>query len=161
MAAATSLTFDIAPARRPSLEDIGGAATLDDASKPPPKDGTHLYADLVNQLQRQVQALAKMIPSARIYCSNSGTPALVLLETASTTLVGGDFTITDSGVGITTISWTAGKLPALGTQPTASPAFQSSSALSAAAFQMSATSIEVRTYSAGALADMPFVVSIH
>lgn len=161
MAAATTLTWDIAPARRPSLEDVGGAACLDDSSKPPPRDGTHLYADLVNQLQRQVQALAKMIPTARIYCSNSGTPALVLLETPNTTLVGADFTIGDGGVGITNITWVAGKLPALGTPPSATVVFQTSQDVSAAALQMSSVSIQVRTYQNGALSDVPFVVSIH
>lgn len=162
MAAAETLTWDIAPARRPSLEDVGGAACLDDTSKPPPRDGSHLYANLVNQLQRQVQAMAKMVPAARITILNpAGTPTLNLLESPGSTLVGADFTITTGGTGIVNISWTAGKLPPVGTGPTGSVVYQSGSALGFGAIQSSATSIQVRTTEAGALANLPFVVAIH
>lgn len=159
MAAAETLTWDIVPARRPSLEDVGGAACLDDTSKPPPRDGTHLYANLVNQLQRQVQALAKMVPSARLTIS-SGLFVDNLI-TASGIPVIANFTVASGGAGIVNISWPAGLLPAVAGQPTVTPADSIAGQLTCQAVYTGATSLQVKTYAGGALASVGFVLSIH
>lgn len=159
MAAAEVLTWDDEPSRRPSLEDVGGAACLDDSSKPPPRDGTHLYANLVNQLMRQVHALAKMVPSVRLTVSTA--PVITTLESPISTLIAGDFTVTSGGTGITNISWVAGTLPTVSAQPTGAVTSAATNAVSWTAERVTAVSIQVRTYEAGVLAARPFVVNIY
>lgn len=165
MAAADEFTFDIdladGGARRPSLEDIGGAVLEDDDDYPPPNDNSELYAAMGNQWQRQLAGLARMIPVARITVEYSaGTPFISQLQVMSETLVIADFTVTDNGAGDVSIEWEAGALPTPTCKPTG--ATNNGSGDTSIDFErVSATEIRIRTKLAGVAADVPFTVEIH
>lgn len=117
MSAPATLVFDTLAAdggaRRPAIADVGGAILEDHATKPPPKNGTHLYKDMCNQWQLVMAALGRMIPTAKLTVDfSAGAPFIDKIQTASAQLVAGDFTIADDGVGVTRIQWTSTKLPA-------------------------------------------------
>ena len=107
MAAATSLTFDITPPRRPSLDDIGGAVATDHATRAPTK-ATMPYADAWNQMQRQDERMAAMTEVVVLSITfAAGVPSVSQFTAMRTTTVIGDFTVTDNGTGDTTITWPA------------------------------------------------------
>ena len=107
MAAASTLTFDITPPRRPSLDDIGGATLVDDAARPPHK-ATMPYADQLNQCQLQIERLAAMTEVLTLTVTfAAGVPSVSQFTASRTTVVIGDFTVTDNGTGDTTITWPA------------------------------------------------------
>lgn len=171
MAAAERLTFDpvivdgvvTEAATRPSLEDMGGARFEDDTTNPPPHDGVKfLYDDLLNQLQRQVAAMGRLIPSARITIAYSGgTPSIAKLVTMASNLVAADFTITDNATGDTTIAWAAGKLPAVESDPSVAILRGSASGVLVAELTApTATSVRVKTLDDGVAADLRFTVDI-
>jgi hypothetical protein len=115
MPASKILTWDIASgdggARRPTLNDVGGATLIDD-DKYPPDPASMPYADQLNEIQRQIAALAKVAPAALISVHiASGTPTIVAATGPGSAVVPGLFTVTDLGTGHTQISWPAGSLP--------------------------------------------------
>ena len=134
MAALNISTWEIPDAqggaRRPSLDDIGGAQLLDDDAPgaAPPKDGTELYADLGDQLQFQAYATAQTVSSCRLTldvsagnffidrfeaCANrtNAQPAAPAFVQPS------DFTVTTVGAGICEIEWVTTKLPVIQVEP--------------------------------------------
>jgi hypothetical protein len=172
MSAAVRLTFDpvivegvvTEAATRPSMEDLGGGVLRDDSSNPPSKDGSMPYADQLNQWAKQLFGLGKMEPSARMSVAFlAGDPFIAKLTTPSGILTADDFTVTDNGVGLTTISWAAGKLPPVECDPGYWLRDDSvvSAVLSANLRVISATSVQMRTYSGGVLADVRFTLAIH
>lgn len=162
MAAEATRTWDIDPARRPSLDDVGGAQLVDKAGKEPPQDGTHPYANMLNQGQHQQHAAALMIPSVRLTIDfSAGAPFVLTMMSPSTTLLSSDFTLTDNATGDTTITWTAGKLPTMQCDPIGSVNADTTSACSFTARRVTATSIRVRVLVAGALSDSRFTVEIY
>lgn len=111
MAAASSLTWDITPPRRPSLDDIGGATLADDAAYPPHK-ATMPYADQLNQCQTQIERLAAITEVVTLSVTfAAGVPSVSQFTAMRTTTVIGDFTVTDNGPGDTTITWPASTFP--------------------------------------------------
>jgi hypothetical protein len=168
MAALPDLSWDIGvdvdgnahDARRPSVDDVGGA-TIEDES-PFPDKGSMIYADLLNQLQRQSAAQGAVADAARISIHfASGTPVVAGATGPGTEVVTSLFTVTDNGTGDTTITWPAGALPI------ASPGLQASATINAVgAFCLSAVyvtnGVRVRTYAStsGAAADADFTVNV-
>lgn len=172
MAAAKRFTFDpvivdgavTTPAARPSVEDVGGARFADPPKNPPSHDGTlYIYDDLLNQLQKQVAAMARMVPSARLTIAfSAGAPFISKLETMSSILLAADFTITDNSPGDTTISWAAGKLPPVGCDPMFSLNKGALSGVLVAELSVpTPTSVRLRTLDDGVAADIRFTVAIH
>jgi len=146
------------------VEDVGGARFADDVDYPPPKDGTkYPYGDLLNQLQTQVAAMGRMIPSARMTISfSAGTPSIAKLTAMSELLVPGDFALTDNGAGDTTITWAAGKLPPVECDPMISIHKGALSGVLAAELSTpTVTSVRIRTLDDGVAADMRFTIAIH
>lgn len=165
MAAPATLTWDLtAPdggPRRPSLGDIGGAGLADKAGHAPPRDGSHLYADMVNQWQRQLYALAKMAPLVRLVVGNTGVPFIGDLVSPRENLVIGDFTVASGGTGIVDISWAAGVLPTKGYALFGCPHYQASTDVAIAVVHNGANAIQVRTTANNALINITFSVEIH
>jgi len=137
MAAAELSTWEIPDslggARRPSLDDLGGAQLIDDdePGAEPPKDGTELYADLCNQGQFQGYAAAQTVSSCRLTlgftsgsffidkfeaCANRAGAAQVNGVTPAY-VQPSDFTITTVGAGICEIEWVTTKLPVIQVEP--------------------------------------------
>ncbi len=110
MAAEPVKTWDISPARRPSLQDVGGATLIDDADNPPDA-ATMPHADQLNQLQYQAEAASRMVSCAAMDIVNSGSPSISRLSAPGTNLVPASFTVTLVGAGHVRIVWTAGALP--------------------------------------------------
>lgn len=162
--ASPELTWDIAPedggARRPSLQDVGGATVMEVA--PYPDKASMIYADQINELQRQVAAQGKVADAARISVHYaSGTPNITGATGPGTAVVPGLFTVTDNGTGDTSITWPDGTLPI----PT--PGLQPSATInSVGAFSLSAAyvtnGVRVRTYtsSTGSAVDADFTVEV-
>ncbi len=150
MAAEEILTWDVAAvdggARRPSIADVGDALLEDDPAHPPPNDGTHLYAKMVNQWAKQIAALGRTASSVRmtIAFDGGGVPFIDRLEAAGTLIVTSTFTLTDNGNGDTTIAWDPGDLPAITCEPIAG-IVGTGNFLTPTVEVVSATSIRVRT----------------
>lgn len=171
MAAAERYTFDPVvelgtvtnPAARPSIEDIGGARLEDDTAHPPDMGGRMMNRLMANQWQRQIAGFGRMIGSARLTVDfSAGVPFIAKLTTMSDILVIGDFTVTDGGTGITTIAWASGKLPPLECDPAYSLRDDSATTvLTGNVRVLSATSVQMRTYNAGSLANIRFTLTIH
>lgn len=109
---ATTFTFDLTPPRRPSLDDLGGAAKQDDAEFPP--DPTTMpTAQNWNAFARSLEAWGKVVPFLVVQIDMlSGTPTLVDAQSVRST-----FTLTylqgivgllvDNGAGDTTFDYTS------------------------------------------------------
>ena len=120
MAAAETLTWDLATPRRPSLDDVGGAGLIDHATRPPIAVRM-ITADAGNQWQEQIQRLAGMVPVASFSVRfSAGTPSIYKFVAMPTAPITGTFTVTDNGPGDTTISWPAGTFPTSALEPKAS-----------------------------------------
>lgn len=109
---ASTFTFDLTPPRRPSLDDLGGAAKQDDAEVPP--DPTTMpTAQNWNAFARSLEAWGKVVPFLVVQIDMlSGTPTLVDAQSVRST-----FTLTylqgivgllvDNGAGDTTFDYTS------------------------------------------------------
>lgn len=164
MAAAVELTWDIAEAdggaRKPSLDDMGGAALEDDPDYPPPEDPKYVSAAALNQVEKQVAALARASRAVTLTVAyTAGTPSVVAIEAASATLTAADFTCTDNGTGDVTISWPTARLPPRPVGPIGSPNAGAAGGMFDAV-TLSATSIRCRVGSGGVPADVRFTVTI-
>lgn len=115
MSAATSFTWHGSvsePARRPSIDDLGGDSMIDHARKPPAKDGTMPYADQLNERARAIRGANATCPAAIVYVRfNAGAPLVDDVQCVDSELVIDDFTVTDNAAGDTTIEWDTYKLP--------------------------------------------------
>ncbi len=120
MSAATTFTWIgslEAPARRPSLDDIGGDS-LEERAPYPPKDGTKPYADQLNERARQIRGAAATIPAAVVYVRfNAGAPIVDDVITVDSNLTTSDFDVIDNGAGDTTIEWRTYLLPPMSVRP--------------------------------------------
>ncbi len=123
MAAIQTLTWDILPvdggARRPGLADIGGATVTDRGGI---DKGSDIYADMMNQIQRQIAALGSAIPVAIVWVKyNAGVGSVFRAIGPGSSVPSVDFfSLDDPGphtTGTTRISWVAGTLPPLTADP--------------------------------------------
>lgn len=116
MSALVELSWDVAAvdggARRPSLADIGGALLEDKGGSAPPKTGTHLYADMGNQWEKQLAAIGRVVSPVIITIDfSAGVPFIDKIQCASAVMVAGDFAVSDDGTGVTRLQWTSTKFP--------------------------------------------------
>lgn len=164
MAAEPTLTWDIDPvdggARRPTLNDLGGADFQDDEDYPPPRDGSEPYADEYNATKRTAAAVARVVPNAIVTVDfAAGTPFIDKLMTASAELVSGDFVLVDTGTGETKITWTTGALPEIVCDPMVST--NGGGDNYADAVVVAPNEIAIFTFAAGVAADVRFTVAIY
>lgn len=109
--AASTNTWDINPARRPSLNDMGGASLEDDAVNPPDPNTDPTAASL-NQCQDQGAALAAVSPAFILDVVNNGTTAsLSRFSAPGFNIVGGALTIARVSIGLVSITWPSGTFP--------------------------------------------------
>lgn len=96
-------------ARRPGIDDFGGAQDVDQDPAPP---DTQWSAGKSNFGQRNGAAMAGVVPSAIVWWSFSGaTPQIDEIKACSGLLTIASFTPTLIGTGQLRIAWTAGDLP--------------------------------------------------
>lgn len=163
MSIPSDLTYDLSPSRRPGISDVGGAAYLDDATYPPDPD-TMPSADALNQWQRQIVALAKVAPVARLSVAWDGSSYLLTqVQGCGANVVAGAFTLTRIAAGHCRIEWATDLLPASAGAPAAAlnkaSAITSSAAI--AASLTLPTQLDVYIVENGVATDLPFVVEIH
>ena len=143
---------------RPSLTTFGGATKLDDQTYPPDPE-TMLTAAQENQKESALAGLARIAPLARLYIKFSGgTPSLYAVLGFGSLLQTTDFTVTDSGTGVTTITCPATKIPGP-TFPAGLTLLSSSDVRGSAVVNGGGNGLIVYTRnSAGTLADVDFTV---
>ena len=106
----------IAP-HRPSLGQLGGGAYQDDQSDPPDLD-TMPSAAMENVNEKTLGGLARTGDVAAFSVKfNAGAPYIDKATFADKELVIGDFTVTDNGLGDTSITWPADTFPVAVTDP--------------------------------------------
>lgn len=104
-------TWDIDPARRPSLNDMGGASLEDDADNPPDPEQDPTAASL-NQMQSQCASLAKVALVCAIDITNDGATAAMARFTApGNNVSSGTFATSRLSQGFVEILWPAGTFP--------------------------------------------------
>ena len=146
----------IAP-RRPGIQDVGGAAFVDDQAYPPDPT-TFPSAKDENQKEWLIVGLAAVAPVAVLTIDlTSGNPVLASLATMSQVVVPATFTLTDNGNGDTTISWPAGTFPPSYGRPRIT--LDSDGAFLAPTYVLSTNSLRVKTRnSAGTLTNASFTL---
>lgn len=107
-------TWDIALVsggpRRASLADVGGASVADEA--PFPNKDEDPYADLLNQIQRQVAALNRTIAACGFSVEvAAGVPSVTKATACGIAVAPGTFTATHTGAGNQLIEWPQGTFP--------------------------------------------------
>lgn len=106
----------VAP-HRPSLAQLGGGAYEDDQSDPPDLD-TMPSAAMENVNQKVLAGIARTADVAAFSVKfNAGAPYIDKAAFADETLVIGDFTVTDNGLGDTSITWPADTFPVAAVDP--------------------------------------------
>lgn len=158
MTTPATCTFDLTPPRRPGIDDVGGGAKQDDIFFPPDPVEMPTAAD-DNQHQNLLVRYGAVVPLAVVTVHfTAGTPSVFKVTSVKTAVVPGTFTVTDGGVGITTLAWAANTFPAAVADHYA---FATGGAIATATAEILTNSVKVRTgNSAGAAADIPFVVHI-
>ena len=158
----STYTFDLTPPRRPSLDDLGGAAKQDDADYPP-NPVTMMTAVNWNFFARFFEGIGKVVPFCTIHVAfSAGAPYIVSLQSMRSSLVSGNLVLTDNGAGDTTISWAgiATSFPPANRPPRAD-IVGDGSFLVPTCDTTTANTVRVRTRnSAGTLVDQAFVVEI-
>lgn len=110
MAAETTYTFDIDPARRPSPADLGCENATDDAEFAPDKEREG-HADQLKQWNAQIAGAGRLLPAAIVEITNSGAPSISYVAAMGTGVDASVFDVTDEATGTTLIEWTRGVLP--------------------------------------------------
>ena len=168
MAAADFLTWDgdsgngINP-RRPSTDDVGGDNKQDDPEYPPDPD-EHFTADGWNQKAKQIPALAKVAAACKLRVRfTAGAPAILQATGPRSTVAPGIFTVTDNGVGDTSITWAANYFPAHVCSPTGFTFIGSATPTTAFSHQVEeiTNGIRVRTFDGSTPTDLDFALEIN
>lgn len=147
--------------RRPSTDDLGGDAKLDDDDFPP-DDLEHPTAAGWNQLVKQVAALSVVAESCKIEVRFSGSdPYLARVASPNGAVVLATFTPTDNGTGDTTIEWPADTFPPFMISPSGLTLLSSSTSVVAGHVEEVTNGIRVRTFVGGVATDVPWTLHLN
>lgn len=163
MVAPNTLTHNLTPARRPSLDDVGGGG-LEDDQQYPPDPRTMPYAAAMNQGQRQIEALNRT--ASVIGCSirfAAGAPFVFGQTSLTDGVLMSDFTITDHGVGDTSIQWVTAQFapPLLDPSVSITGSVPGMASIEYIVIDGTHASVRVRTYDkTGTATDLPFTFTV-
>ncbi len=160
MASPNASTFDIAPPYRPGNTDFNGSAKVDDSENPP--DPTIMpSAAEYNTLTKLMVAIGKVIPVAVISVKFAGgTPVVQFFSAPGSNVTLGTFTLTDNGIGDTTIGWPTNTFPPLVANPTVS--LNGGSPAAAPIALPLSNSVRVKTFNlAGSSTDIDYTVAVY
>lgn len=102
--------FDETPARRPTVEDLGGAQKID--GPVPPNAVTMCTAHDLNEFGLVGAGVAGVCPLAIIVVAQAaGAYTIQSVRAPGSNVIAGTFTPTKNGTGDITVAWTAGALP--------------------------------------------------
>lgn len=111
MAAAQTLTYDIVPPRRPTLDDIANGATKVNDPVYPPDPGTQPTADEYNQMAKQIAAITKCNPVAVVWIKGGATPSVGGFGAEGSNIITGTFTVVRNAAGDVSVTVPANTLP--------------------------------------------------
>lgn len=122
MSTPSYFTFDgdppnsVAP-RRPGIDDVGGAAKLDDQQYPPDPQTMPTAAD-ENQAERLLVGYGKVVPAIIISVKfTAGAPVLDAFAAVGFNITTPDITFTDHADGDTSVLIATGELPPVSWKP--------------------------------------------
>ncbi len=153
------LTADDGGPRRGSLQDFGGASIENE--DPLPDEATMPCADMLNGLQRAVAAHEKAVFTLGITVTFSGSDPVVSQVTGGPeAAIISNISVTDNGLGDTTLEWPAGTFAASILGPM--PALNDGTVGGGITAALVANGVRVKTWTgASTAADRPFTVIIH
>jgi hypothetical protein len=171
MSSPDTMVFDQTPARRPSVEDVGGAQKENDAAKPDPV--RHVTAEDVNHWARLLQRLCGIVPVAIVHVHADDESATVLRVVALSTganapepgVIASAFAAERDDEGVYTVTWTADVLPAPVLPPRVRTVYDGSSDEETRAAQCAPVAggarVQVFRGTDGAFVDCDFVLEIY
>lgn len=146
--------------RRPSTDDLGGDEKQDE-DEFPPDDVTDPTATGWNQIVKQIAAIAKVTPSAKLEGRfNAGAPYLARVTAPSSNVTTETFTVTDEGTGVTLIEWPAGTFPPDQISPNGLTLLSALTTRLEAHAEEVSNGVRIRTFSNGTAADVDFTICI-
>lgn len=154
-----TLTFDESPPRRPSIDDLGGGAKVNDEVLPP-DPVRNATAEDFNQITKQVEASQRTLQAAvlTVRIGGGGAHSVQQQGCQPSGKSTGTFTLTDNGVGDISITWPANTFPAALADPVASVTGATPAMIAA---EKITNGVRVRTKdAANAPVDVPFVVTV-
>lgn len=163
MAASNTPSWDQTVPRRPVIDDLGGGAKENHPTKPP-NPVTMACAEDFNQATKQIAAMGRVCPLARIFVVfTAGVPSVASVQAPGAGVVVGTFTPIDNGAGDTTIWWLSTVIPSVGGGP---KAFQTSDVAIEECRGFYTTSggnpaVRVKTLFGGVATDANFAVELY
>jgi len=142
--------------RRPGIDDVGGAAKEDDQEFPP-NPITMPTAPDENQAERLLVGYGKVVDSAKVYVKFvAGAPTIFGIRAVGENLIGSDFTPTHVATGKVKIACPSSKI----VPPFFGKAYPQATGDNTAVAYItgSGEEITIETRTAGALADVDFVL---
>jgi hypothetical protein len=159
MSVSPTVTFQQVPPKRPGEADIiNGVKENATPTVPPHMPAAEEYM----QIARLAVAASKMIPLLRVSIefAVAGVPNIHTFACAREDIATGDLTVTDLGVGRTTITWATGKFPSPNTKPMVS-CNRTGVAVGVANVLPIVNGVDIYTTDiAGAATDIPFTVAV-
>jgi hypothetical protein len=112
MTASSTLTYDQAPPRRPTVNDLGGGAKENDAANPP--DPVRMpTAEDANQTAKQVAAIGGIVPmvSISVRYDGSNNPYVYKRSSLRQDINWDQITVFEDALGEVFVEWTSGIIP--------------------------------------------------
>ncbi len=155
---APEFTFDLTPARRPSLADAGGAAKIN-RTEYPPNPQTMVTAEEINAMEKAYAGFGTVVPSVMIRVDIiAGVPTVMAVASPRSALITGSFTPFPNGIGDFSLFFAAGILPPTNFPPQAY-IIEDGSWLQPVVLMPSSTEFRVKTRAdGGALTDANVVI---
>lgn len=169
----TTAPYDLATPRRPTLDDVGGAAKINDPGAPAPDPVLMLTADDVNIGETLLQRLCALAPVAVLYVTVPGGVAtkttVIGMPDGSNAPTEGNlasaFTIDHPDDGMFVITVAAGVLPPAALPPRARAVYDGSGDGSTREAQCKTVGAEIRVQTfrgdTGVMVDCAFVLEIY
>jgi hypothetical protein len=130
---------------RPSLDDIGGDEKINDTAHPPGPEGPS--AEEWNERARLIAAMAMICPTLAVTVDfASGAPFYAKFWCINSTVESTTVTLADNGVGDTSITYPASKLPASKLDPIVVMNENTAATSISAEFDEATRTIRVRTW---------------
>lgn len=106
-------------AQRPTLVTLGGGLTVDaEGTEAPPRDGTELYADMVNQWQTALAGVCQTVPFLTFTIAFAGgVPFIAAFQCTRPEFEVSDLAVTDNATGDTFVAWDSWRLPPITCDP--------------------------------------------
>lgn len=157
MSSPTTCVFDLVPPNRPGINDVGGGQKVNDGTISDPAGMPDATED--NQKSNLIVRYGMVVPVEKITVHfAAGVPSINKASGVITLVVIATFTVTDNGVGDTSITWPANTFPPAIADPDAK---LTGATVGMIACESIANGVRIRTKDGtNVAADLPFNVDI-